>query len=301
MVALAQMAPRLGHPRINLDSHRQSAETARARGAGVVVFPELSLTGYVLRDQVPEVALTADSPEIVSLAESSREIDVLAGFVEEAAGHRFYNSCGYFSKGRLVHVHRKVYLATYGMFDEGRDFAAGDRVRAFESAFGPAGIMICEDSWHPTTAWVLAQDGAEVMFVVSSGPTRGAREGQGITSLSVWESLLTVTARFQTAWVVYVNRVGFEDGLNFGGGSMVVDPFGRVTASLPALDPDLRIATLQGEVLRRARAAYPLLRDDDIELVHREIARLRTVRFDLPEEGREIVGERPSRPARRRS
>ena len=136
--------------------------------------------------------------------------------------------------GRLVHVHRKLYLPTYGLFDEGRDVGAGDALRAFENGFGRAGILICEDAWHPTTAWLLAQQGAEVLFVLGNGPTRGAREGRGITSLNVWRDLLRVTAQFQTSWVVYVNRVGVEDGLSFGGGSAVVDPFGRVTAESPS-------------------------------------------------------------------
>jgi predicted amidohydrolase len=282
-VALAQIAPKLGDLESNLDLHLEVIRRARRDKARVVVFPELSLTGYLLRDQVPEVALTLASRGYRRLLQASRDVDVVFGFVEESPGHKFHNAAAYLSKGRTVHVHRKLYLPTYGMFDEGRDFAPGDLVRAFDAHHGRSGLLVCEDAWHPTCAWLLVQDGASVLFVLSSGPTRGARPGRGITSLPVWHDLLRTTAQFQTSFVVYVNRVGYEDGLNFGGGSTAIDPFGRSIASLPALDAGMIVAELDAEVLRRARAAYPLLRDENVELVHREIARIRQERFQIPD------------------
>jgi predicted amidohydrolase len=282
-VALAQIAPKLGDLKANLEIHLDAIRLARRERANVVVFPELSLTGYVLRDQVPEVALSPRAPLLKKLLRAASGLDVVFGFAEEAPGHRFHNAAAYVSKGKIVHVHRKAYLPTYGMFEEGRDFAAGDVIRAFDTPRGPAGILICEDAWHPTTAWILVQDGAEILFALSSGPTRGAKPRRGVTSLPVWHELLRTTAQFQTSFVVYVNRVGYEDGLNFGGGSIALDPFGRTIAALPALAAGLTVATLDAEVLRRARAAYPLLRDENLELVHRETARLRQERFQLPD------------------
>jgi predicted amidohydrolase len=281
-VALAQIAPRLGDLESNLELHREAIRLARREKARVVVFPELSLTGYVLRDQVSEIALTSTAPLFKKLARASMDVDLIVGFAEEVPGHRFYNATAYLSKGRAVHVHRKVYLPTYGMFDEGRDFAAGERFRAFATRNGPAGMLICEDAWHPSSAWILVQDGAEILFTVSSGPTRGAKPRRGITSLPIWHELLRTTAQLQTSFVVYVNRVGYEDGLNFGGGSIALDPFGRTLASLPALTAGVTVAELDGEVLRRARAAYPLLRDENLELVHREVSRIRHERFQVP-------------------
>jgi len=282
-VALAQIAPKLGNLEANLEFHLDAIRAARREKAGVVVFPELSLTGYVLRDQVPEVALGRQAPLLKKLLRAASGLDVVFGFVEEAPGHRFHNAAAYVSKGKIVHVHRKAYLPTYGMFEEGREFAAGDVIRAFGTPHGPAGILICEDAWHPTTAWILVQDGAEILFALSSGPTRGAKPRRGVTSLPVWHELLRTTAQFQTSFVVYVNRVGYEDGLNFGGGSIALDPFGRTIAALPALSSGLTVAELDAEVLRRARAAYPLLRDENLELVHRETGRLRQKRFELPD------------------
>jgi predicted amidohydrolase len=310
-VALAQIAPRLGDLETNLALHLETIQRARRAGAGLVVFPELSLTGYLLRDDVPDVALPLDDPRLGRLLRASRDLDVLVGLVEEEPGHRFHNAAAYLSRGRVLHVHRKVYLPTYGMFDEGRDFAAGDRFRSFEAPFGPAGLLVCEDAWHSSASWLLAQEGAEVLFVLSSGPTRGVRPRQkDVSSVSVWHQLLTTTAQFLTTFVVYVNRVGYEDGLNFGGGSIAVDPFGREVIALPALEPGLAIAELDPEVLRRARTAYPLLRDEKLDLVRRELDRLLVRRYDLPgaetddEEARTVLQVRPApvgRAARRRA
>ncbi len=270
-VALAQIGPKLGDLTANLELHLERLERGRSEGADLVVFPELSLTGYLLKDQTPDVARTLDSPDLAVLLAATREIDALIGMVEEAEGHRYYNAAVYLSGGKVAHVHRKLHLPTYGMFDEGRDFAAGHRLRTADRPFARIGILICEDAWHSPNAWLLAQDGAEILFVLGSGPTRGARQETGITSVPVWRDLLKTTAQFQTAQVIYVNRVGYEDGLNFGGGSIAIDPFGREIGSLPALEEGWMVVELEGEVLRRARTAYPLLRDSRIE------------RFGLPE------------------
>jgi predicted amidohydrolase len=279
-VALAQIAPKLGDVAANLEIHLAHARKAADDAADLVVFPELSLTGYHLADQVPEVALTFGSEPLRRLQHLSREIDIVVGFVEDAPGHRFYNTAAYLSRGSLAHAHRKLYLPTYGMFQEGREFAAGEVLRAFGTDHGPTGLLICEDLWHPTSAWLLSQQGAELVIAIGNGPTRGTRPGSGITSIGVWRELTRTNAQFHTSYFVFVNRVGCEDGLSFGGGSVVADPFGRITAELPALDEALVTVEIPAEALRRARATYPLLRDTNLELVHRELKRLRRRRYD---------------------
>lgn len=297
-VAVAQLAPRLGDVQANFETHLEWIARARDAGAGLVIFPELSLTGYHLKDLVAEVAVAIDDERLRRLAAEAADIDLVVGFVEDGRGHRFHNAAAYFSRGELLHVHRKVYLPTYGLFQEGRDFAPGESLRCFNTPYGPFGLLVCEDLWHGTSAWLLAQQGAEVLIALSNGPTRGARPDGGITSIGVWRDLLRVTAQFQTTFVLYANRVGVEDGLTFGGGSMAVDPFGRVLGEAPALEERLEIVELDPGVLRRARTAYPLLRDANLELVHRETARLRQLRYELPEE-RETPG--PGRSRRRRA
>ncbi|MDH3627966.1 MAG: hypothetical protein OEV00_02900 [Acidobacteriota bacterium] len=282
--ALAQIAPKLGDIDANLDLHLEWVAKAADQGARLICFPELSLTGYHLLDQVPEVALPTDHPTLKRLADASRRIDIVAGFVEQGAGYKFFNSAGYFSGGELCHLHRKLYLPTYGMFQEGREFAEGQQVRHFDGPIGPTGLLICEDLWHGSVPWILAQQGAEILIVPSNSPTRGAKPDRGVTSVDVWGSLLGVTAQFQTCWVIFVNRVGSEDGLIFGGGSMAVNPFGVRVASAPALEESLTMVDIDAGSVRRARTAYPLLRDERLDLADREIQRIRRLRYDLPDE-----------------
>jgi predicted amidohydrolase len=274
-IALAQVEPVLGDLEANVTRHLTWARRAIREGADLVVFPELSLTGYWLQDLAADVAVPLQEPRpIKALLEMSRRIAMVVGLVEESPGHRYHNSALYLSGGRIVHVHRKVYLPTYGMFDEGRFFAAGDRLEAFTTPFGRMGLLICEDFWHPSTAMVLAQDGADCLLVVSAGPTEGVDRRRGLIGQATWKDLVRVTARVQTVFIVYVNRVGFEDGVNFSGGSCVLDPFGGAVAEGPVLEEDLVVCDLERSALRRARTLLPLLRDERLPVLAREVQRL---------------------------
>lgn len=277
-IALAQMEPALGDLARNVALHERLARQAARRGAQLIIFPELSLTGYLLQDLVAEVGLRVDDPRpIRPLLDMSRRIALVVGLVEETEGHRYHNAALYLENGRIRHVHRKVYLPTYGMFDEGRYFAAGDRLEAFPTSLGRMGMLICEDAWHPSTALVLAQDRADYLLVISSSPTEGIDRRTGLSSVSTWRNLMTVTSQLQTLFVAWVNRVGFEDGINFAGGSCAVDPFGRMIAEAKLLEEDLVVCDLRRSELRRARTFYPLLRDERLPVLSREIDRLLAV------------------------
>jgi predicted amidohydrolase len=274
-VALAQMEPTLGDVSTNVLRHLRLAREAIRRRADLVVFPELSLTGYRLQDLVTEVALPVDaSGALRPLLETSRRIAMVIGLVEESEGHRYYNSAVYLDGGRISHVHRKAYLPTYGMFEEGRYFAPGDSLRAFRSRQGRFGMLICEDLWHSSSSLALAQDGADYLAVIANSPTQGIDSSDALASRSTWRDILRVTARLQTIFVLWANRVGFEDGINFGGGSCVMDPFGRLIAQAHVLEEELLVCDLDRAILRRARTAYPLLRDERLELLSREVRRL---------------------------
>ncbi len=277
-IALAQVAPVLGDLGANVALHVRVTREAIRRGAQIILFPELSLTGYQLQDLVAEVGLRLDDAHpIRPLLALSRRIAIVVGLVEETEGHRYHNAALYLEGGRIRHVHRKVYLPTYGMFDEGRYFAAGDRIEAFSTALGRMGLLICEDAWHPSTSIVLAQDRADYLLVLSSSPTEGMDGTNGLSSITTWKNLLSVTAQLQTLFVAWVNRVGFEDGINFAGGSCAIDPFGRTIAEARLLREDLVTCDLERPALRRARTFYPLLRDERLPILSREIARLLAV------------------------
>ncbi|MFN8005586.1 MAG: nitrilase-related carbon-nitrogen hydrolase [Terriglobia bacterium] len=272
---MAQLSPKLGNLRSNIDQHCAWIERARAAGAELIIFPELSLTGYILQDLVPDLAIPTSQTAILNpLLELTKDIACIFGYVEVSDNFNFYNSAGYAHQGRISHVHRKLYLPTYGMFDEKRFFAQGESLRTFSGDWGELGILICEDLWHPSTLQLLALEGAAAVIIPSCSPGRGIREDNLFATSEAWENLLRTTAQFQTVYNIYVNRVGFEDGAHFPGGSMIVDPSGLVVARAKYSEEELLLHEIDMEEVRRARLFTPILRDERIELTLRELTRI---------------------------
>ena len=275
-IGIAQLSPRLGDVAANLTLYEQAIARARNEDVELLVFPELSLTGYHLRDMVATVALRQDAPEFSRLRELSKSVACLAGLVEESPDFRFYNAAVYLSAGEVRHVHRKVYLPTYGMFDEQRYFARGDSVRAFDTPYGRAATLVCEDLWHPSTAYIATLDQALMLICPSSSPLRGIADNrERDENARYWEALNRVYAETFGVFVIYANRVGFEDGVGFWGGSEVIDPFGQCIAKGRYYEEDFVTADISLDVVRRKRVAAPLLRDEDIDLTINELLRIR--------------------------
>jgi predicted amidohydrolase len=275
-LALAQINTKLGLVESNLEKHLMQIEQAAHDGAQLVVFPELSLTGYVLQDLVPTVAQRADpsDPIFKQLLAASRDIDVVVGFVEEDVRNRFFISSAYLSQGTVLHVHRKVYLPTYGLFDEGRFFAWGDSTAAFDTRFGRMGMLICEDFWHVSPPYLLWLDGADIFIFISASPGRGLSDAPQLSTVHWVESINRAYASSFTSFVVHCNRVGYEDGLHFSGGSTVFDPDGDLVSRAPFDQESLTICSLDLNQLHRTRARLPLLRDERTALTQRELNRI---------------------------
>lgn len=260
--------------------HLELIEAARRDQADLIVFPELSLTGYFLRDMVPEVALHRDSSEIVQLVEAAGPMAIVAGFVEEAGGHQFYNAAFYAEAGRLLHVHRKVYLPTYGLFEEQRYFSAGKRFAAFHSArFGRVGLLVCEDLWHLSSATVMQAEEIDVLVCIINSPARGV-DGPKLRTAETYELLARTFSQLIGAMVIVVNRVGFEDGLCFFGNSMVVGPDGRLIGEAPQFDECLKTVCCDLDELRRQRLITPLGRDEQLLLTIEELERIKRRRYE---------------------
>jgi predicted amidohydrolase len=234
------------------------------------------LTGYVLQDLASTVSHrpTDDDPVFKPLLEASQNLDIVVGFVDEDARHRFYIASAYLSAGRVVHVHHKVYLPTYGMFDEGRFFAHGDSIRAFDTRFGRMGMLICEDFWHASPPYLLWLDGADVLLFCSASPGRGLNEHAKLESAWWVENVNQSYANLFTSFVVHSNRVGYEDGLNFWGGATVFDPGGERLVHGPYFEEALTMTTIDLNQLRRTRARLPLMRDERADLVQKELNRI---------------------------
>ena len=282
-LSLAQINTRLGEVQVNLDKHLAVVQEARAIGSDLLVFPELSLTGYVLQDLASTVALHPDphDPVFQPLLEASKEIDLVVGFVDEDPRHRFFIASAYLSGGQILHVHHKVYLPTYGLFDEGRFFAWGDSVRAFETRFGRMGLLICEDFWHASPPYLLWLDGADLLIFSSASPGRGLNAEPRLESARWVEHINRAYASLFTTFVAHANRVGYEDGLNFWGGSTIFDPNGDLIVQGPYHEEALTHAEIDLNQLHRTRARLPLLRDERTALVRRELGRIIEDRGEL--------------------
>ncbi len=275
-LALAQINTKLGNVEANLQKHLTLINEAVAQNADLILFPELSLTGYTLQDIAATLAHSpsSDDPIFTPLLEASHQIDMMVGFVDEDKRHRFYIADVYLSKGKALHIHHKVYLPTYGMFDEGRFFAWGDNVRAFDTQFGRVGMLICEDFWHISPPYLLWLDGADILLLNSASPGRGLGAAQRLDSARWVDHTTQAYANLFTSFVAHANRVGYEDGLNFWGGSNVYDPNGERLAQAPHHEESLTFAELDLNQLHRTRARLPLLRDERTALVERELGRI---------------------------
>jgi NAD+ synthase (glutamine-hydrolysing) len=275
-LALAQIATKLGDVEANLEKHLNFIKQAKEEKADLVVFPELSLTGYVVQDLVATVAHRPREEDLIfkHLLKASEDLDLVIGFVDEDDRHRFFIASTYLSGGRVLHVHHKVYLPTYGLFDEGRFFAWGDKVRAFDTRFGRAGLLICEDFWHASPPYLLWLDGADIMLFSSASPGRGLTDREKLDSARWVERVNSAYASMFTSFVVHANRVGYEDGLHFWGGATVNDPNGDLLVQGPYFEEALTFVELDLNQLRRTRARLPLLRDERTNLTMSELQRI---------------------------
>jgi predicted amidohydrolase len=285
-IALAQLAPRLGEVDANLELAADWLQRAAGEGAQLTVFPELALTGYLLSDLVPEVAMRSGDPRLAELSRGAPEILVAIGFVEETDEHRYANSVALLRDGELVALHRKVYLPTYGLFDEGRFTRPGDRIRTHDvgEPLGRIGLSVCEDFWHPSLPMLQAQDGASLLVNIAAGPARAPGSAAGTRAIGGWQRMQETYALLGTVAVAFCNRVGNEEGLTFWGGSRLLAADGSLVAEGPLYEEALVVGALETDDVRMQRYSLPLLADERLELVRRELDRVIAARAGLPSE-----------------
>jgi len=275
-IALAQVAPRLGDLDANLGIASDAVRRAAGEGAQLVVLPELALTGYLLQDLVPEVAIRADDPRLLAIGSDAPGMLVAVGFVEETDDHRYCNSAALVRDGALVGLHRKVYLPTYGLFDEGRFTRAGDRVRTHHvgAPVGRIGLSVCEDFWHASLPMLQALDGADLLVNVAAGPSRAPGSSAGLVAIEGWHKMQDTYALLGTVALAFCNRVGNEEGLTFWGGSRILAADGSTVVQAPLWEEALVVGALETDDLRMQRYGVPLLADERLELVRRELDRI---------------------------
>lgn len=278
-IAVAQMDSVLGNVEANLERAAAQVSQARADRADLLVFPELSLSGYSV-GQVPEdPSIRADDPRLAQLAVAAGGMDMVVGFCEDGAGVHTYNSAAYFRAGVLAHVHRKLYLPTYDIFEERKHFSPGQHMRAFDTSHGRSAILTCNDAWQPQVAFIAVQDGARILLV----PTNSAqsRFPERYDSPTYWRDITTFYGRMFQVYVVFANRVGTEGELTFWGGSHVVDPWGYVVAETGQDVEAQLVADVDLGSVRRRRREVPLVKEARLAMVQREIERLAREGGDL--------------------
>ena len=255
-VGIAQIDARLGNIESNLDRHLACLEEARERSVDLLVFPELSLTGYRLLHLTGRLAVRPEeAPAVARLRAEAGDMSLVVGLVEEDGTGVLYNTALLLRGGEIAQRHRKLYLPTYGIFQEGRFFGSGKKLSPPVDGIG---LLICEDLWHPHLARSLALAGAKILIVTSASP---GHLGPGDTppSQASWEALTQSTALVNTCWVLYCNRVGWEEGSFYTGGSHVVRPGGEIVTRAPLLEENLLVTEIDTREVDRLRWRLPLV------------------------------------------
>ncbi|HXL53072.1 MAG TPA: NAD+ synthase [Gemmatimonadales bacterium] len=280
-LAIAQLRPTKGDYNANLQKiGGVLAQIAKLDPpVDLAVFPETATSGYFVEGGVRDVAVTAGTLfrdlTVEHEAAGAPSVDVAIGFYEVFQNH-FYNSCLYASLGGkdagVRHVHRKVFLPTYGVFDEERFVDRGREIRAFDTRRGRVAILLCEDAWHSISGTIAALQGAQLVIVPSASPARGTgMDEEGVrlpASVVRWERILRGIADEHGVWVAFASLVGFEGGKGFPGGSVVVSPTGDIVLRGPLFEEAVLTYDVDFEEITRARAEAPLLADLEVNLPH---------------------------------
>ncbi|MFP4561951.1 MAG: nitrilase-related carbon-nitrogen hydrolase [Spirochaetia bacterium] len=272
-VGIAQINPALGDVEKNIEKHRHFLEEAKEKGVQLLLFPELSLTGYGLDFKTLDVAMRDDAPALYELARAAEGVHTVIGFVEEGPAAQFYNSSVVVSRGDILFVHRKINLATYGHLEEGKYFGSGRKVETFTiEAPWVGSILICADLWNPALVYLASLQGATLLLA----PTNSALDAVSseFSNLGGWEIAVRYYSMIYGMPLLMANRVGSEKGMDYWGGSQIVDPFGKTVVSAENESEQLIIADLDYDSVRKARHQLPTVRDSDLELVTREINRI---------------------------
>jgi len=264
-IATAQISCEPGRVDANLETVELVVRQASGQGADIVVFPELSLSGYSLSDHLADAALRLDSPEIERLRQLSKHTAIAVGLVEETSDHRFFNSAMFFAGGQLLHLHRKVYPPTYGVFAERKLFGVGSTMSAFNTPFGRIAMLICGDAWHPSLPYLAAHDGADLLLIMAASPRSGL--GDRISSPEAWKRINCTYALTMSFFVCFSNRVGRENDLQFTGHSHLVSPTGHVVAECADDVSGFALGEFDTGELRSQRMNLPFRRDDRLDFV----------------------------------
>ncbi len=272
-VRIVQFSPVLGDIEKNLDYHNSKIAEAVKDGINLIVFPELSISGYQLRDIIFDITKERIDRVLAALMKLSSDIDIVAGMPLEESPGIFYNSVIYFSEGQIFHTHRKVQLPNFGMFEEEMIFKAGEEFKSFRAGRMNGGILICREILFPVNAYLYYLQNTDLIISVSNSPHRGMGP-EGFSSHKLWERLGEVYSINYHQHFIFCNRTGFEDGIGFGGGSFYASP-GKGIVNMGKYFEDQCIDCILDEnETRRARISSNYLRDEKPDIIIKEMQRI---------------------------
>lgn len=237
--ALGQIQSKFNDFAENVTRHVSWTTKAKEKGAQLIVFPELSLTGYYLREAVSEAAVDINNPVLKKIIKASDGIGIIAGFVEKEKKGKYFNSAIVCENGKVVGIHRKLCLPTYGMFEEGRYFTAGCKLKSFDLSWGRLGIAICEDAWYPELVMRHSGNRLDLLAILSASPVRGITHDRGITNVNTNKALCRFYTRNLKVPVIFLNKPGYENGICFWGGSAAYSSEGELINSASLIEEDL--------------------------------------------------------------
>ncbi|MGI9015672.1 MAG: nitrilase-related carbon-nitrogen hydrolase [Euzebya sp.] len=278
-ISLAQVAPQLGDIDANLKTSERLVNDATADGSELVVFPELSLSGYSVGNVEHDPAMGADDQRLAALSRACGDVGILVGFPEISEGLHVYNSMVFLQDGEVLHTHRKVYLPSYATFEERNHFSPGNRMRAFPTPHGRMAVLTCNDAWQPQLAFIAVQDAARVLLIPTCSPE--TPPGTPWDAHEYWHGITRFYARMFQVYVVFANRVGSEGDLSFWGGSHVVDPWGEVIAEAAMNQEELLTVDIDLQRVRERRREVPLVKEAKLAMLQRELSRLADSGGDL--------------------
>ncbi len=280
-VGIAQIQSEIGHVDANVEKHLHWIAKAKKHDVELLVFPEVSLTSHHGGTHLLESAMKRDDPRLLQIAEASGSMMSVIGFIEEGPAAQFYNACVAVKDGRIVHLHRKINIPTYGLLEEGKHYAAGRFVETYKwDADWRIGLLICADLWNPALTNLAFLHGATLLI----SPISSAIEAVGaeFDNPAGWKIAAQFYAMVYGAPLVLANRCGIENDLTFWGGSRIMDASGK-ELSVAGEEEELIIARLDYAAVRQARQMLPTVRDSNFSLVQRETNRLGKV-LGIPED-----------------
>ena len=293
-VGIYQTDPILLDIKANLADVIEKIHAAKAKGVDLILFPELSLTGYFVRDHYHEAALRMNSKEIRQLAKATKGTAAVVGFIEESQAMNFYNSALVAVDGEILFAYRKLNLPNYGVFEERKIFSGGKHVRVFKLKGLTVAPFICNDLWHPSLPYLGITQKADI-FLTLFNSSRGSM-GSEFSNIESWNIINRFYSRVFGVYNLCANRVGCEifedrrasDGdmedfegvemddnpFRFWGGSEIINPFGQAIVTAALFDPDAVFAKISRDLIRTKRIVLPYLRNDDPYFTHRELGRI---------------------------